>query len=400
MNKPCLGCGPNYINHRLHWTTSVIEFTIDPILGWTNTLWRVVVIPVKKVFRIDHAHLFLVKTAVRLGIGKFLVNYEDDTDSRARCLWEEAEKRGITMRKFYFWGRKGGGDGPYLAEVKGTTLKFNILPRLTESGAIDWMDDKAMMRKKFQSVGIPLARGGVVFTQKQALRLFYKIGGRVIVKPRTGSRSRHTTISISNEKELLRAFQSAKELSPWVIIEEELRGFVFRVTLIDGKVGAIIRREPPHVIGDGIKTIAELIKEENQYPGRQEGHFCPIEITEETVIELAKQHIPLESIPAQGQFVALGQKVGRSSGGSNTDVTDQVHPENTLLFEKIARFLNDPLVGVDFMVEDISRPWYEQKPSGVIECNSLPFIDLHHYPLRGKVQNVAGKVWDYVERHL
>lgn len=398
--KNCLGCGPNYVNHRLHWTTSVIESTIDPILGWTNVVWRVVVTPVKKALRIDRAHLLLVKAAAKLSIGKFLLNYKEDTDSRARCLWEEAEKRGISIRKFYFRGRKGGGDGPYLAEVNGTTLKFNILPRLTESAALDWMDDKAVMRKKFQSAGIPIAQGGVAFTEKRALALFHKIGGQVIVKPRTGSRSRHTTISITTESELLRAFRSAKELSPWVIVEEQLRGFVFRITLIDGKVAAVIRREPPHIIGNGKKTIAELITVENQHPGRQGEHFYPIEINEETLFELTKQQLSLESIPSQGQFIVLGQKVGRSSGGSNTDVTNQVHLENKLLFEKVAHFLNDPLVGVDFIMEDMSRPWYEQKPAGVIECNSLPFIDLHHFPLRGEIQNVAGKVWDYVEQYL
>ena len=57
--------------------------------------------------------------------------------------------------------------------------------------------------------------------------------------------------------------------------------------------------------------------------------------------------------------------------------------------------LDDPLVGVDFMMDDMARSWKEQK-CGVIECNSLPFIDLHHFPLKGPARNAAGNVWDLI----
>ena len=93
-------------------------------------------------------------------------------------------------------------------------------------------------------------------------------------------------------------------------------------------------------------------------------------------------------------YCHLHPKVSRSYGASTTEITD-AHPENVELFLKIAETLDDPLVGVDFMMEDMARSWREQK-CGVIECNSCPFIDLHHYPLRGPARNVAGMVWDMI----
>jgi cyanophycin synthetase len=303
------------------------------------------------------------------------------------------------MSKFCLRGRSGG-DGPYLAQIKGKILKFNTLPRLTTPATLDWIDDKSAMRRKFSAAGFPIARGGIAFSYKKTLQLFRTIKGTVIIKPRTGSRSRHTTIAITTEKELYQAFQNAKQLSPWVIVEEQLRGWVFRVTLINRKVCAVMRREPPHVVGNGIKTIQELIDEENLLPARQGPVFHQIPITTETHAELERQNLTLESIPESGRVVTLHQKVGRSSGASTTDVTAQVHPENIQLFEKIAHFLDDSLVGIDMIIEDMSKPWYEQMPSGIIECNSLPFIDLHHFPLRGEVQNVAGALWDYVEQTI
>ena len=83
-------------------------------------------------------------------------------------------------------------------------------------------------------------------------------------------------------------------------------------------------------------------------------------------------------------------------GASNTDVTDDIHLDNRVLLENIGALLKDPLVGVDFIMQDASRSWREQERAGVIECNSLPFIDLHHYPLNGAPRNVAGALWDII----
>jgi len=79
-----------------------------------------------------------------------------------------------------------------------------------------------------------------------------------------------------------------------------------------------------------------------------------------------------------------------------SDVTDDIHPDNRKLLEDAAAELNDPVVGIDFIIGDIKVSWKEQDRSGIIECNSLPFIDLHHYPLSGKPRNVAGAVWDII----
>jgi cyanophycin synthetase len=101
----------------------------------------------------------------------------------------------------------------------------------------------------------------------------------------------------------------------------------------------------------------------------------------------------------EGQQVILNDKVSRKHGTVIEDVTDHIHPENIALFEHIARELGDPLIGMDFMIGDMRKSWKEQPGAGVIECNAMPYIDLHLYPYSGKSRNVAGDLWRYVFTH-
>jgi cyanophycin synthetase len=233
-------------------------------------------------------------------------------------------------------------------------------------------------------------------TERGALKLFRQLNHPVIAKPNLGSRSRHTTTHINTEAELLTAFRKALKLSPWVVIEEELSGFVFRITLIGGKLAGALRREPPFVTGDGVSTVRVLVDKENKNPGRHNGIFHEIGTGPDATAELTRQGLTWKSVPEKNRFVALDQKVGRGQGGSNTEMLPKVHPENVKLFEKLAKVLNDPLVGVDFIMQDIEKPWTEQKLCGAIECNSLPFLDLHHMPLYGEALDPSSALWDVV----
>ena len=140
----------------------------------------------------------------------------------------------------------------------------------------------------------------------------------------------------------------------------------------------------------------ELWQEENKRPERRGPLFHKIPIDHETKIELAREKIEMSDIPEKGRIVTFSQKTSRGCGGTTTEVTDIVHPDNVEMLEHVGRFLDDPLIGVDFILEDITKSWKEEQHSGIIECNSLPFIDLHHYPLFGNPNNVAGKLWDLV----
>ncbi len=387
--KHCKDCEPA---QEIHW---VAYFSV--VLGWIDepffdTMEKIFKNTAEKLG--DAITLPFFRLMVFLHLGYFTDTPNKEDTWRTKCFWDEAIRRGIKMREFHLGPIKDG----FVAEYKGKTIQFDGLPRpgTDASPALKWMDNKGIMKIKFLREGIPVARGGTAFTARGALKIFNNITKPVITKPNLGSRSRHTMIHINTEKDLLVGFRKAKQLSPLVVVEEELRGFLFRGTLVGGKLVGVVKRDQPEVLGDGVHTVRELMDKENERPERNGPIFHKIIVDKEGEIELARENIKMTDVPEKGRIVTFSQKTSRGCGGTTTEVTDITHPENIAMLEHVGKFLGDPLVGVDFIMEDITKSWKEEQHCGVIECNSLPFIDLHHYPLFGKPNNVAGKLWDLV----
>lgn len=391
--KHCKDCEPAQENHFVAYTSVVMGWIDEPFFDFMEMIFKNTADKIG-----DFLALPFFNLMVFLKLGYFTYAPNDKDTYRTKCFWEEAIKRGIKMKEFHF----GFIDNTFIAEYgEGKNKKiilFDGLPRpnIETSPALHWMDNKGIMKTKFKKEGLPVADGGVAFTKSQALKIFNRITKPVITKPNLGSRSRHTMIHINTPEELIIGFKKAKKLSPLAMIEEELRGFLFRGTLIDGKLVGVVKRDQPEVFGDGVHTLQELLDTENKRPERAGPIFHKIKIDKEAEQELHRQNITLADIPESGAIITFSQKTSRGCGGTTTEVTDIVHPDNKEMLEHVGKFLNDPLIGVDFILEDITKSWKEEQHSGIIECNSLPFIDLHHYPLFGKPVNVAGKLWDLV----
>lgn len=387
--KYCKDCEPAQESHFLAYTSVVLSYIVAPFFDLLEKIFKNLAEVVGDLITLP---FFNIMVFLRLAHWSYEPTAKDSW--RSKCFWDEATKRGIKMKEFHL-GPIGDG---FVAKYKNKTIVFDGLPRpgLKESPALKWMDDKGIMKVKFLKEGLPVAAGGVAFTEKHALQIFAGLKKPVITKPNLGSRSRHTTIHINTPEELIIGFRKAKQLSPLAIIEEELNGYLFRGTLVGGKLVGVVRRDQPEVKGDGVHTVQELLDEENKRPERGGPIFHKITIDKEAEVELKRQNVKLDEVITKDRVVTFSQKTSRGCGGTTTEVTSITHKDNIEMLEHVAKFLDDPLVGVDFIIEDITKSWKEEQHCGIIECNSLPFIDLHHYPLFGKADNVAGKLWDLV----
>jgi len=391
--RHCKDCEPAQEIHSVAYISVVLGWIDEPFFSFMEKIFGNTAEAISKKFSVP---FFKSMVALRLG---YFTDKPDGKDSlRTKCFWDEAERRGIKMREFHLGPIHDSFVAQFKYKDKNRTIIFDGLPRsgLVESPALRWMDDKGILKEKFLKEGLPVALGAVALTQRKALKIFNSLQKPVITKPNLGSRSRHTLIHIDTPEKLIYGFKKAKKLSPLVVIEEELRGFLFRGTLIGGKLVGVVRRDQPEVVGDGVHTLKELFDIENKRPERAGPIFHKIVIDPDAEVELRRVGITMSDVPTKGRIVTFSQKTSRGIGGTTTEVTDVVHQENIEMLEHVARFLDDPLIGVDFIIEDITKSWRQEQHSGIIECNSLPFIDLHHYPLFGKPNNVAGKLWDLV----
>lgn len=390
----CEECGGDAILHRLTYITVAIDEIIRPrgsSNGFTSFLGRAL-------YRIERvATPAFLRAAVALGLAKKQQEPDERTALLALMLWNEAKARGIDM---WEWRLFNLPRNVFVARTQdGRHIAFEGIPTTHKDLArVHWMDNKAELKKHFRELGLPIARGGSVMTSSGAVSLFKRLEPPVIVKPHTGSGSRHTTLHIMSEVPLIKAFAVATEMSPSAVIEEELIGPVYRATIVDGKHEATLRRDQPHVVGDGKHTIRELMEKANEHPARSGPYFSKMKLDAAAVKELQWQGHTADSVPKKGERVTLHQKVNWSVGGTTADVTDIVHPDNIALFEEVAQVLKAPVVGMDFIIGDISKSYKEQKRAGIIECNSMPFFDNHHLPFEGEPRNVAGAIWDMIER--
>jgi D-alanine-D-alanine ligase-like ATP-grasp enzyme len=390
--KACVECGDGPINHEVAYYSLLIDETLRPLvapgpmLSFSSRL-------ASGVERWLTPHFF--NAAVHMGWGKKVAAPDEHTALLAQMLWEEANARGIEVWEFRLFNLPRNLF--YAQFPNGTTLTYEGIPEPKKGNfRVWWLDNKAIMKKKFRKLGFPIAQGGSASSAPEALRLYRRLVPPVIVKPYAGSASRHTTLHIDNEQELLRGYKVATQVAPMAVIEEELIGGVYRATVVDGKLAAVLRRDPPRVVGDGVHTIEELVTEENKHPARGGPYFSKITLNDAALQELLWQGYEPTDVPEQGAFVTFHQKINWSVGGTTADVTDSVHPDNVALFEAATKALKTTIVGYDFIIGDMSRSWKEQQRCGFIEANSMPFFDNHHLPFEGEVQNVAGKIWDMV----
>ncbi|HET9472529.1 MAG TPA: Mur ligase family protein, partial [Steroidobacteraceae bacterium] len=151
-----------------------------------------------------------------------------------------------------------------------------------------------------------------------------------------------------------------------------------------------------HVIGDGVKNIAELIEVVNQDPRRGVGHekvLTRLELDAQAEKMLERAGLTAQSIPERGRIVYLRSTANLSTGGTATDVTDIIHPDNRDMAVRAIKAIGLDIGGVDFLTKDIAES-YRSIGGGICEVNAAPGFRMHVAPSEGTPRDVAAPVID------
>ncbi|MBN2580930.1 MAG: cyanophycin synthetase [Pirellulales bacterium] len=254
-------------------------------------------------------------------------------------------------------------------------------PAIAESIA----QDKDLTRRLLFPAGIPVPDGRPVENAEDAWKAAQAIGFPVVVKPQDGNQGRGVATDLTTREQVVAAYEAARKQSSSVIVEQYIPGHDYRVLVVGGKVVAAARREPAHVIGDGRRTIAQLVDEVNTDPRRSEGHatvLSKIRLDEVSLNVLRDQGFTPSSVPADGQRVLIRRNGNLSTGGTAIDVTEYVHPEVAARAEEAARIVGLDVAGVDVIAQDISRP-LEEQGGAIVEINAAPGLRMHLEPSAG-----------------
>lgn len=251
--------------------------------------------------------------------------------------------------------------------------------------------DKELTKKLLDAVGVPVPLGRAVSDVEDAWAAMREIAGPVVVKPKDGNQGKGVTVNIDTREQLDIAYAAAVEISSEVLVERFIPGSDFRLLVVGDQLVAAARRDPPLVIGDGVHSVRQLVEQVNCDPRRGEGHatsLTKIRIDDIALASLATQGFTVDCVPDKGARVVLRNNANLSTGGTATDVTEDVHPQLAASAVAAAQMVGLDICGVDVVCDSVLRP-LEEQGGGVVEVNAAPGLRMHLQPSFGKGRAVG-----------
>lgn len=305
-------------------------------------------------------------------------------------LVRAAEDRSIPWLRLNEYSLVQLGHGKYQQRIQATVTSK------TPHIAVEIASDKDETNQILADLGLPVPAQRLVYSSAEAIQAAERIGFPVVVKPYNANHGRGVSLNLSDGEHVAIAFDRAREISRGVIVEKFIAGFDHRILVVDGEVVAAAKRVPGHVVGDGTRTIEELVAEVNRDPRRGIGHekiLTRIELDYQAERLMELLGYTKDTVPPEGEVVYLRSTGNLSTGGTAVDVTDLMHPDNIEMAVRAAAAVGLDVAGVDFLTADISQS-HEDFGGAICEVNAAPGFRMHAFPSEGRPRDVAGAVMD------
>jgi D-alanine-D-alanine ligase-like ATP-grasp enzyme len=136
-------------------------------------------------------------------------------------------------------------------------------------------------------------------------------------------------------------------------------------------VAAAVRR-PAEVVGDGHRSVAQLVRATSRRRERATGGSSTIPLDEMTEEVVADAGFTLDDVLPPGRRLRVRRTANVHTGGTIEDVTDRLHPAVADAALRGARAIGIPVTGLDFLVPEIDGPEHV-----FIEANERPGLANH-----------------------
>ncbi|WP_370830414.1 bifunctional glutamate--cysteine ligase GshA/glutathione synthetase GshB [Clostridium sp.] len=327
---------------------------------------------------------------------RFKLEGYEDLELSTQILMKESIKRGITVnivdRSENFISLKNKEKIEYVKQATKTSKDTYV--------SVLIMENKTVTKKVLAEKGVKVPEGEEFNSIEDAkVKANNYINKPVVIKPK----STNFGIGINifpygaNLEDIIHAFEIAFKNDNTVLIEEFIKGKEYRFLVINDEVVGILHRVPANVIGDGEKTITELVEVKNQDPLRGKGYVTPLEkirLEENAELFLKQQGKNFDYIPKKDEVVYLRENSNISTGGDSVDYTDDIPQKFKEIAINAAKAAGAKVCGVDMMLEDYRD---ENTNYAIIELNFNPAIHIHSYPYKGKERKIATHVLKLLE---
>lgn len=309
-------------------------------------------------------------------------------------LRREANMRGLGV---VTWPTNGGGPRWSITSPQRAIAFRENMPFSTSHATRRLTNNKERTKRRLSKHHISVPRGILIDTTdiSTASTWFDSLGNApvVVVKPFNGSGGKGVTSGIATKNEMIYALENLglKE----AVLEEHVSGFDYRLFVVAGKFKYAIKRQPAHVVGNGVLTVEALVEQKNvlrsnnPYSGKH-----PLQLNESVMKRIKQKGFSASSVLRFGEVLYLQDIANIGSGGDSEDITDLVHPDFIEIAERVYAAFNDmTFCGVDLITKDISQPVDSQRYA-VIEVNANCDLAMHHFPTKGEPRNAAGAILD------
>ncbi|MGB5208782.1 MAG: cyanophycin synthetase [Azonexus sp.] len=293
--------------------------------------------------------------------------------------------RGIPIRRLTQGSLVQFGWGSKQQRIQAAETSF------TSAIAESIAQDKELTKRLLHAAGVAVPLGRPVEDEDDAWAAAQEIGLPVVVKPRDGNQGKGISVNLTSEAQIRQAYRVAIEYRDDILVEKYLPGHDYRLLVIGDKLIAAARRDPPLVIGDGTHTVRQLVDIVNRDPRRSDGHatsLTKIRFDEIALARLAEQGYDADTVPPRGTRVVLRNNANLSTGGTATDVTDNVHAELAAGAVAAAQTVGLDICGIDVVCDTMLKP-LEEQGGGIVEVNAAPGLRMHLDPSFGKGRAVG-----------
>ena len=261
-----------------------------------------------------------------------------------------------------------------------------------DSASVNLTANKYCFNRVLTTAGLPVPKATAVTREDfydHHWAFLHNLTYPVVAKPTYGSSAGyHVLCGIADEATLIHYLEVHFKEHQAISIEEFHQNLTaYRVLVFFNRVIGVVRRDPAHVVGDGVHTIRELIDLENKNRAlRPDLRAGPIVLDQEANFILTALNITADTIPALNERVVLAYNCNAMRGGTTFSLGAEICPENAKLACDVAKALNLNFVGLDVLCEDINIP-IEQSRGIFIEGNCNADLTIHANPFAGTPLN-------------